>query len=218
MIRISGAESTDTDFASGSSATRALADVAKRWLISQQISMSCRRIIKPGERGMSNLSRIPLQVVAYAAFAAVVGYFATMPRYQYSDPGMAGVKISLSHAADRVEECVQLTQEQIAELAANMRTTESCERQRLPLFLELDVDGSRVLEIEAPPSGLWGDGPASVYERFNLEPGSHEISIRMRSTGRAEGWDYVKTDKVALESGRYFTVTFKAATGGFKFR
>jgi len=167
---------------------------------------------------MSNLSRIPLQVVAYAAFAAVVGYFATMPRYQYSDPGMAGVKISLSHAADRVEECVQLTQEQIAELAANMRTTESCERQRLPLFLELDVDGNRTLQIEASPSGLWGDGPASVYERFNLEPGSHEISIRMRSTARSDGWDYMKTDDVVLEPGRYFTVTFKAATGGFKVR
>ena len=167
---------------------------------------------------MPDLRKIPLQVVAYAAFAALLGYFATMPRYQYSNPGMAGVKISLSHPADRVEECVQLTQEQIAELAANMRTTEACERQRLPLFLELDVDGNRVLELEAPPSGLWGDGPASVYERFNLEPGSHEISIRMRDTERTEGWDWTKTGNVVLEPGRYFTVTFKAATGGFNFR
>jgi len=167
---------------------------------------------------MPDLRKIPLQVVAYAAFAALLGYFATSPHYQYSDPGMASVKISLSHAADRVEECVPLTQEQIAELAANMRTTEACERQRLPLFLELDVDGSRVFAIEASPSGVWGDGPASVYERFDLAPGAHEISIRMRSTARADGWDYTKTDTVDLEPGRYFTVTFKAATGGFNFR
>jgi len=167
---------------------------------------------------MANFLRFLLQAVFYAAFALTLGYFATMPPYQYSDPEVAGIKVSLSHPADRVVPCVKLTPEQIAEFAANMRRTEACERQRLPLFLELDVDGTRVLTIEAQPSGVWGDGPSSIYERFDLEPRSHRISVRMRDTARADGWDYTKTDDVVLEAGRYFTVTFKAATGGFKFR
>jgi len=160
----------------------------------------------------------PLRLVSYAAFAALVGYFATMPAYHYADPAAASIKVSLSHASNRVKPCVPLTPEQIAELAANMRRTEACERQRLPLVLELDIDGATVLAVEAPPSGLWGDGPSSVYERFTAVPGDHRVSVRLRDTARSNGWDYEKTGNVTLVAGRYFTVTFKAETGGFSFR
>ena len=158
------------------------------------------------------------QVLMYAAFAFVVGWFATMPPYQYADPGMASVKVSLSHAADRVEPCVELTPEEIAELAMNMRRTEACERERLPLYVELDVDGETIFSIVAEPAGLWNDGPSSVYERLDLTPGPHRVTARLRDTARADGWDYTDTVDVVLEPGRYFTVTFKAETGGFNFR
>jgi hypothetical protein len=84
--------------------------------------------------------------------------------------------------------------------------------------LELDVDGETVISIEAKPSGLWGDGPSSVYERFAVQPGPHRITARLRDTARSEGWDYTRTEDVVLQSGRYFTVTFKSETGGFNFR
>lgn len=167
---------------------------------------------------MTEILRIPLQAIAYFAFAVVLGYFATMPPYRYADPGAASIKISLSHATDRVEPCVQLTPEQIAELAANMRRTESCERERLPLILELEIDGDTVFQVAAEPTGLWSDGPASVYERFDVEPGAHRITARLRDTARSEAWDYTHSEDVVLEPGRYFTVTFKAETGGFSFR
>ena len=159
-----------------------------------------------------------LRITLYAAFAAAVGWFATMPPYRYADPAMASVKVSLSHAADRVEPCVQLTPEQIAELAMNMRQTEACERERLPLYVEIEIDGEIVFSLVAEPSGLWSDGPSSVYERFDVEPGAHTITARLRDTARSDGWDYEETGDVLLEPGRYFTVTFKAGTGGFTFR
>ena len=167
---------------------------------------------------MADLPRIALQVVAYAAFATVVGYFSASPAYDYADPGKATIKLSLSHAADRVTPCVRLTPEQMAELAPNMRRPESCERQRLPLTVELDIDGETVAVVEAPPSGLWSDGPASVYERFEVDPGSHTITARLRDSSRSEGWDYVHAEEATLIAGRYFTITFRAGTGGFSFR
>jgi hypothetical protein len=167
---------------------------------------------------MSSAARYLLQLTLYAAFAVFVAWFATEPQYQYADASMASVKLSLSHAADRVKPCVPLTPEEIAELAANMRRSETCERERLPVILEMDVDGERVVELIAPASGLWNDGPASIYERFDLPPGQHRISVRLRDTARAEGWDYERSGVVTLEAGRYFTVTFKAETGGFNFR
>lgn len=167
---------------------------------------------------MANLLRLALQAIAYAAFAVMLGYFATHPPYQYGNADQASIKVSLSHAADRVKPCKQLTQEEIAELAANMRRSESCERERLPLILELDLDGDTVFRITAQPSGLWNDGPSSIYERFEVPPGEHVIAARLRDTARTEGWDYTASKTVELQPGRYFTITFRPETGGFSFR
>lgn len=167
---------------------------------------------------MNNGLRIALQVITYAAFAVIVGYLSASPAYEYADASRATVKLSLSHAANRVKPCVRLTPAQIAELAPNMRRPETCERERLPLTVELEIDGEIVAIVEAPPSGLWDDGPASIYERFEVEPGEHTIAARLRDSDRSDGWDYTHTEDVTLVAGRYFTVTFRAATGGFRFR
>ena len=167
---------------------------------------------------MINAMRYLLQVIAYAAFAIVVGYLSFWPRYQYASTDVAAIKLSLSHATDRVVPCVELTPQQVAELAPNMRRTMSCERQRLPLILQLSVDGEITFENEAFPSGLWEDGPASIYQRFDLEPGVHTIMVRLRDTAREDGWDYTHSEDVTLIAGRYMTITFKAENGGFAFR
>ena len=167
---------------------------------------------------VNSLLRYVVQVLAYIVFAAIVGYLSFWPQYQYAAPDKAAVKLSLSHATERVVPCVELTPKEVAELPPNMRRTQSCERQRLPLVLQLDVDGERTYELVAAPSGLWEDGPASVYERFDLEPGSHSMTVRLRDTARQSGWDYTHTEDVILEAGRYLTITFKAENGGFEFR
>ena len=118
----------------------------------------------------------------------------------------------------KIEGGQRLTPEQIAELAAIMRRTEQCERARLPLQLEIEIDGETVIEIEAQPSGLWDDGHASVYERFDVAPGPHRITARLRDSAREDGWDYAYSEDVILEPGRYFTITFRPETGGFHYR
>jgi len=167
---------------------------------------------------MNSGLRIVLQVLMYAAFAAGVGYLSASPAYDYADASEATIKLSLSHAAKRVKPCVRLTPQQVAELAPNMRHTEECERQRLPLVVELEIDGAVRARIVAPPSGLWSDGPASIYQRFEIEPGTHTLTARLRDSHRSEGWDYTHTEDVSLVAGRYFTVTFRAESGGFSFR
>ncbi|NIL94956.1 MAG: hypothetical protein GTO71_11090 [Woeseiaceae bacterium] len=167
---------------------------------------------------MVKLLRILSQVIAYGAFAFIVGYLSFWPRYHYSAPEFATVKLSLSHATERIVPCVQLTPEEIARLAPNMRRAQTCERRRVPLALQLDVNGEPVLDLQASPSGLWEDGPASVYERFDLPAGAHTITVRMRDSAREEIWDYTLTEDVVLEAGRYLTIGFKPENGGFEFR
>ncbi len=167
---------------------------------------------------MNKWARFSLRAFAFVAFAIIVGYLSASPAYNYADAGRAAVKLSLSHASDRVEPCVRLTAEEIARLAPNMRHAEQCGRERLPLTVELEIDGETVATIQAPPSGLWNDGPASVYERFEVEPGMHTMTARLRDSHRSGGWDYTHTEDVTLVAGRYLTVTFRAESGGFSFR
>lgn len=159
-----------------------------------------------------------VQALLYAVFAAFVGYLSVAPAYQYADPEVAVIKLSLSHAAARVEECVKLTPQEINERAMKGEPINECERARLPLAVELDVDGTTVLSLTAVPSGLWKDGPASVYERFAVDAGAHTITSRLRDSARETGWDYEYSEEVDLAPGRYFTITFRAENGGFEFR
>lgn len=167
---------------------------------------------------MINLLRHASQLVYFALFAAVIGYFSVAPAYQYAPSDVAIVKLAFSHATNRVAPCVRLSPKEIAALAPNMRRTESCERARLPLTVELDIDGDLALSTQASASGLWGDGPASVYEKLALPPGDYMVSVRMRDSARADGWDYTQEEKVSLLAGRYLTITFKAENGGFRIR
>jgi hypothetical protein len=159
--------------------------------------------------------RYLVQIAAYTGFAVLVGYFSFWPRYQYASAEAATVKLSLSHATERVVPCVELTPKEVAALAPNMRRTHSCERQRLPLVVQLDVDGELAFETSAAPSGLWEDGPTFVYERFDLSAGAHSITVRLRDSAREDSWDYTHAEDVVLVAGRYLTITFKAGKGGF---
>jgi hypothetical protein len=162
--------------------------------------------------------QIILQAALFSAFAVVLIFLSTSPPYQYASGDTAIVKLSLSHAAERVTPCVQRTSEEIAAMPAYERRPTKCERERLPLHVELEVDGVVVVGIEKPPSGFWGDGAASIYEKIELQPGPHRITARLRDKGGDSGWDYSHSDTVELEAGRYLTVTFKAEAGGFSFR
>ncbi|MBT8099124.1 MAG: hypothetical protein KJO82_05210 [Gammaproteobacteria bacterium] len=167
---------------------------------------------------MSKVPQFIVQVAVYGLFAVFIGSLSVWPSYKYRSGDVTVVKLSLSHAANRVKPCVTLTPKEIAELAPNMRQAQRCERERLPLSIELDIDGQTLVKLQAPPSGLWSDGPASIYETFEVQPGEHTVTARLRDTARVDGWDFSTTTRATFESGRYFTVTFSAEDGGFSFR
>ncbi|MEJ2128269.1 MAG: hypothetical protein P8X81_05445 [Woeseiaceae bacterium] len=159
-----------------------------------------------------------VQALLYSVFAAFIGYLSIAPAYRYADPELAVITLSVSHAADRVEECVKLTPDEINARAMKGESLSECARERLPLTVEVDVGGETVIRVTAKPSGLWSDGPASVYEKIDVQAGSHTITARLRDSARESGWDYEYSEEVDLSPGRYFTIRFRAETGGFAYR
>ena len=158
------------------------------------------------------------QVLLYGVFAVLVGYFSIAPAYRYADPALASIKLSLSHAADRVSKCVKLTLDEINARAPRGVSRFVAVRARLPLTFVADPDGDTGLCVTAEPAGLWCDGPASVYDTIEFYAGRHTITARRRDSARETGWDHEYTENVVLPPGRYFTIRFREETGGFAFR
>lgn len=167
---------------------------------------------------MSKVAKYAVQLLLYAFFGVTVAYFSAAPAFQYASSEHAIIKLAFSHATQRVAPCVKLSPAEVAALAPNMRRTESCERKRLPLEIELDVDGVPSLSQQVPPSGLWGDGHASVYEKYSLAPGEYRLTLRLRDSARDSGWDYTHSESVSLTAGQYLTITFRSENGGFEIR
>lgn len=165
---------------------------------------------------MVSIGRIVAQAGAYTVFAAMLGYFSVSPSYTRLDPALGVIKLSFSHAGEPRTECRRLTQEQLNELAPNMRKPMDCPRGRVSLLVELEVDGKLVYRNLLPPSGVAGDGASTVYEGFPVEAGRHTLEARLRDTRREQGFDWTLEREVEVSPRENLVIDFQAETGGFK--
>ncbi|HSH43595.1 MAG TPA: hypothetical protein VK973_15860 [Arenicellales bacterium] len=166
--------------------------------------------------GGSGIARIPAQVLVYAACAALLGYFSASPEYTRIGPDVGVVKLSFSHAGAPKSECIRRTQEELDELAPNMRRPLDCPRGRVALLLELEIDGEPIYRDSLPPSGLAGDGASTVYQQFKVPVGQHRLVARLRDSRRQEGFDWTLDRVIDIGEHENVVIDFQTDTGGFK--
>ncbi len=167
---------------------------------------------------MPRPARLIAQLMLYGLFAAVTGILSNAPSHTHFPPDKALIKLSFSHPAKRKGECRRLTRKEIAKLAPNMRRTRDCPRERLPVLVELDLDGALLHRESLPPTGLWSDGASSIHRRFPVAAGRHRLVVRLRDSARATGYDYQRSADIDLAPGRNFVIDFRAEAGGFILR
>ena len=157
------------------------------------------------------------QGVAYALFALLVGYFATSPAYTHLEPGLAVIKLSFSHAGEHSEECRRLSQEELNALPPNMRRPTDCHRGRIPLLVELELDGEIIYRELLPPSGLAGDGASTAYKKFPVSAGKHRLVARLREKRGSDGFDHERAEEITLAAQQNLVIDFRPGLGGFLF-
>ncbi len=170
------------------------------------------------------MSPTPLHVLRGAALfvllfavAGAASLLSDRPFYHPIPPGSAVVTLTFTHSAERTTPCRRFTPEEIARMPPNMRRTADCPRGRLPVLVELDLDGRPLLHEALPPTGLSGDGPSHIYHRFVLPAGEYDIKVRLRDTRRTEGFDYELEQRVVLAPERNLVIDFRPESG-FVFR
>ncbi|MGB5329194.1 MAG: hypothetical protein WBO58_13310, partial [Gammaproteobacteria bacterium] len=92
-----------------------------------------------------------------------------------------------------------------------------CLRARVPLVVELELDGELLYRDKLPPSGLAGDGASTAYRKFPVTAGAHTLVARLRDTRRKDGFDYEQAASITLTPQQNFVIDFRPELGGFLF-
>ena len=156
------------------------------------------------------------QVILYGAFAAFIGYFATSPKYRQIPDDVALIKLSISHLGER--ECRKRSPEELAKMPPNMRAPMDCPRERSDIRLEVDLDGQPVFHTVMHPTGLYKDGVSTVYKRFEVKAGEHQLSVKMNDNVAKPGFKFVKEEKVTLAPAQVLVIDFNPDKGGLFFQ
>lgn len=156
------------------------------------------------------------QVILYGAFASFIGYFATSPKYRQIPDDVALIKLSMSHLGDR--ECRKRTPEELEKLPRNMRAPMDCPRERSDIKLEVDMDGQPIFRTVMHPTGLYKDGVSTVYKRFEVKAGTHQLSVRMNDNLVKPDFNFVKESRVTLKPAQVLVIDFNPDKGGLFFQ
>ncbi|QWG11512.1 hypothetical protein KMZ29_17460 [Bradyrhizobium sediminis] len=167
---------------------------------------------------MMRLLRLAGQFAIIAALFAGVAWLSDRPVYRQIPENSGIMMLTFVHGADRKGECRRLTPEEIAKLPPNMRRVQDCPRVRRSLYVELDIDGRRIYAADLPPTGIAGDGPSRVYQRFVMPAGKYDVAVRMRDTARADGFDHERRGTVDFAPSQMFVIDYRPESGEFIFR
>jgi hypothetical protein len=167
---------------------------------------------------MPSIAQITGQAIVYSAIIVPIGYFSASPLYRQIPEDQAQIKLALQHGGQRVEDCRKLTREELSKLPSNERRANTCSRERVPLVVEISIDGSVIYADTLQPTGLSRDGVSKTYRKFLVAAKSHVIEAKLRDSKRTEGFDFDQRLEIDLKPWQNLAIDFKAEQGGFLFR
>ena len=157
--------------------------------------------------------RYLLQTFNYAVFMALVWYFSAAPAVRLIGEDEAVLTIAFAHAGQLREPCRRLTQEELNQLAPNMRKLDDCPRERSPVTIEALLDGELVYRGVLEPPGLFDDGGVDVYYSAKIPAGQHLLTLRMNDSVRVEGFNHELERPVAVDPAQVLLVGFDNKRG-----
>lgn len=161
----------------------------------------------------SGPARFAGQLVAYALFAVLVGYFATAPAYSPRTSDDAVITLSFAHSGQRVAECRERSAEELAKLPPNMRNPMDCSRERSPLVVRFTVDGEIRYDRTLQPTGFSSDGNAYVYDKILLPPGRHSLELYLNDDIHRPGGVHERSAEVDLQPHQILVIDFNPTNG-----
>jgi coenzyme F420-reducing hydrogenase delta subunit/NAD-dependent dihydropyrimidine dehydrogenase PreA subunit len=99
------------------------------------------------------------------------------------------------------------------DVPVHMRRQRVVSRRRVPVRLEIAVDGEIRFSRSYKPGGLFGDGMSIALARIPVNPGPHSVEVSLGRSNEIGTWDYVFRDTLMFIASRHHVVLFNRATG-----
>jgi hypothetical protein len=157
--------------------------------------------------------RFLLQAFNYSLFMGLVWYFASAPSIRLIGEDEAKLTIAFAHAGQLREPCRMLSQEELNKLAPNMRKIDDCPRERSPVTIEAELDGTAIYAASLPPPGLFGDGGVDVFYSAKVPAGEHRLELKMNDSVRIEGFNHQFGQMVFIEPAQILLIGFDSRRG-----
>ncbi len=167
---------------------------------------------------MRDVARYAGQVLAWGAFAAFVGYFATSPAYRYLDADQGLLRLSFKHPGKIKADCRRRTPEELAKLQPQFRTELDCPRERSPVRVRVALDDEPLYDEVFPPAGLSRDGASSGYRRLPIAAGTHRLRVQFNDDVRVQGFTHERDAQVDVRPGQVVLIDFDPERGGVLIR
>jgi coenzyme F420-reducing hydrogenase delta subunit/ferredoxin len=152
--------------------------------------------------------------------AILILFLSVKPIYPFYNKDMSLIKFTFKHASKHEEKQRELTAEEAEKKLKHMRRSNSPfakvrkvgKRERLPVYVEVELDDKKILSKTYYPTGLRDDGPTFAYEEMLVPPGVHYIKVRMRDSKDDGHFDYTHEDKIDLKPGKITIIDFQEGT------
>ncbi|MFP4596785.1 MAG: hydrogenase iron-sulfur subunit [Persicimonas sp.] len=123
--------------------------------------------------------------------------------------------VSVKHRPNEVGDCRDLTDAEKSGTMAHMQARDGkiCERRRPDVRVSVWLDDEQVVDTVYEAHGLSSDGPGIGTERFQVEPGKHDVAVRVGNTAQPDQWSDEWTGSFEFEEGRKRVVLFENKEG-----
>ncbi len=141
-------------------------------------------------------------------------FLSDMPKYPFFNKGMSLIKITFKYSGKHSTEQRELTERETKDILMHMRRTNSPfskirmigKRERLPIYVELELDNRNILSKTYYPAGLRKDIPTFAYEEFPVPAGVHYVKVKMRDSKETNQFDYFIEKEVEVIPERTFVI------------
>ena len=175
-------------------------------------------LAKGGEGGFGDKKSIFKRGVVISSIIILsmfsILFLSDMPKYPFFNKGMSLIKFTFKYSGKHRKEKRELTERETKDILMHMRRTNSPfskirmigKRERLPIYVELELDNRNILSKTYYPAGLRKDIPTFAYEEFPVPPGVHHIKVKMRDSKDTNQFDYFIEKEIEVMPEKTFVM------------
>ena len=156
--------------------------------------------------------------VLILAIPALITLLLSDAPYTFFDLEDSMLRFSIKHAGRHVKEEAMPTAEELKKLPPHMRVRVPKAGERFPVYVEVEIDGKKVISNSYKPGGLKQEGASYAYEKVIVAPGIHKVIVRMSDTGSPEHFDFVYDKELEFKAGRQICIDFDGGKKEFYIR